>query len=47
MPLRMDGQRLQVRSSPPVVGQHTAEVLQELGYGAQEIAQLHECGAVA
>ena len=47
MPLRMDGQRLPVRSSPPTVGQHTAELLQGLGYTAEDIAQLQSSGAVA
>ncbi|MDH1291955.1 CoA transferase [Comamonas terrigena] len=47
LPLRMDGQRLPVRCSPPAVGEHTAVLLQGLGYGADEIAQLQSTGAVA
>jgi len=36
-----------VRCSPPAVGEHTAVLLQGLGYGADEIAQLQSTGAVA
>ncbi|MFN7855741.1 MAG: CaiB/BaiF CoA transferase family protein [Acidovorax sp.] len=46
-PLRMDGQRLGVRLQPPVLGQHTAELLQELGYTAEQIAALRASRAVA
>ncbi len=47
MPLRMDGQRLDVRSDPPRLGQHTAELLQGLGYTPADVAALHAAGAVA
>ena len=47
MPLRMDGQRLPVRSHPPTVGQHTAELLGSLGYSSEEVAALLNAGAVA
>ncbi|WP_370681679.1 CaiB/BaiF CoA transferase family protein [Comamonas sp. GB3 AK4-5] len=47
LPLRMDGQRLAVRHNPPTVGQHTAALLQGLGYDEVEIAQLRADAAVA
>lgn len=47
MPLRMDGQRLDVRRDPPRLGQHTAELLQGLGYTADDVAALQASGAIA
>ncbi len=35
-----------VRSRPPVLGEHTDDVLTELGYSATEIAELKQSGAV-
>ena len=46
-PFTMDGQRLGVRLQPPTQGEHTSELLAELGYGAQAIEALHRAGAVA
>ncbi|MFN9728662.1 CaiB/BaiF CoA transferase family protein [Acidovorax sp.] len=46
-PLRMDGQRLGVRLQPPVLGQHTSELLQELGYTAEQITALRASRASA
>ena len=46
-PFTMNGQRLGVRLQPPRKGEHTADVLAGLGYGAIEIAALHAMAAVA
>jgi crotonobetainyl-CoA:carnitine CoA-transferase CaiB-like acyl-CoA transferase len=46
-PFTMDGQRLGVRLQPPTLGEHTQELLVELGYDAGEIEALFSCGAVS
>ncbi|QNN53848.1 CaiB/BaiF CoA transferase family protein [Nocardioides mesophilus] len=46
LPTRVDGQPVPPSSPPPVLGEHTDEVLAELGYAPSEIAALHEAGAV-
>ena len=43
----MDGQRLGVRLQPPVLGQHTAEIMEELGYTGEQVQALRAQGAVA
>jgi crotonobetainyl-CoA:carnitine CoA-transferase CaiB-like acyl-CoA transferase len=43
----MDGQRLGVRLQPPVLGQHTADLMQELGYTPAQVQALQQAGAVA
>jgi crotonobetainyl-CoA:carnitine CoA-transferase CaiB-like acyl-CoA transferase len=46
LPFTMAGQRLKVRLDPPALGEHTREVLSDLGYSASEIASLHDQGVV-
>nr|WP_314706090.1 CaiB/BaiF CoA-transferase family protein [uncultured Comamonas sp.] len=47
LPIRMDGQRLGVRSNPPKSGEHTQVLLQSLGYTLQEIDALLQSNAIA
>jgi formyl-CoA transferase/CoA:oxalate CoA-transferase len=44
-PYHFDGEAVHARVAPPLLGQHTCEVLTEAGYGAEEIAALVASGA--
>ena len=46
LPLTLAGKRLPLRQDPPVLGEHTDQLLTELGYGADEIASMHESGLI-
>ena len=46
IPVRMSGSPPSVRRAPPLLGQHTDEVLGELGYTAEEVAALRHDGAI-
>ncbi|HEY9278482.1 MAG TPA: CaiB/BaiF CoA-transferase family protein [Eoetvoesiella sp.] len=46
-PLAMNGKRLGVRSDPPTLGQHTSQLLMDLGYAQAEINALHEQSIIA
>lgn len=45
-PLKFSGLEGRVRRPPPTLGQHTEEVLGELGYSAREIEELKSSGAL-
>ncbi|RYF41820.1 MAG: CoA transferase, partial [Comamonadaceae bacterium] len=45
--VKLSGTPQQVRRHPPRLGEHNDEVLEELGIGAQERAQLRAQGAFA
>lgn len=47
MPLRLDGQRVPVRSPPPRLGEHTRDILLELGYDEGQIGVWQSQGVVS
>ena len=45
-PFSADGERIRYRSAPPLLGEHTAEILREAGYGEQEITEFADAGVI-
>ena len=45
-PIRVEGQRLPLRAAPPRLGEHTDEILAEVGSSDAEIAALRAAGAI-
>ena len=45
--LMMDGSYPELRLASPAVGEHSADVLREAGFGADEIATLMEARVIA
>lgn len=46
-PLSVDGERVRLRQAAPALGEHSAEVLAEVGYSAEEIERLLAAGIIA
>jgi len=45
-PVHLDETPVSYRLAPPTLGQHTSEVLEQLGYGASDIERLRGEGAI-
>ena len=45
-PLKLSAQPASIRRPPPVLGQHTDEILAEAGYSAERIAELRAAGVI-
>ena len=46
MPYHFDSAVPEIRHGPPVLGEHTTEILAELGYTNDDIVELARSGAV-
>lgn len=47
LPLRLDGARPRAEGAPPARGEHTLQVLAELGYGKEDVERMISAGAAA
>ena len=46
LPVEWDGERAPVRHAPPLLGEHTEEILREFGYTSERIERLEREGAI-
>jgi succinate--hydroxymethylglutarate CoA-transferase len=46
VPVKFSEQKPSIRLAPPTLGQHTDDVLREMGISDEEVAQLREQGVV-
>jgi crotonobetainyl-CoA:carnitine CoA-transferase CaiB-like acyl-CoA transferase len=45
-PIRLDGMGLPVHSTPPGLGEHTGDILRQLGWSDDEVRSMRESGAI-
>jgi crotonobetainyl-CoA:carnitine CoA-transferase CaiB-like acyl-CoA transferase len=45
-PLNLSASPVSYRSPPPLLGEHTDSILDEIGYGADDIAKMRDSGAL-
>jgi crotonobetainyl-CoA:carnitine CoA-transferase CaiB-like acyl-CoA transferase len=46
IPFKLSTTPASIRSAPPLLGEHSAEILAELGYSATEVDDLRAGGAI-
>ena len=46
LPIKSTGDLVKIRTAAPWLGQHSDEVLKDIGYAAAKIAALHDAGVV-
>ena len=46
IPVRLSETPGGIRLAPPLVGEHTTEILGELGYSAEQVSELRQSGVV-
>ncbi len=46
LPVEMDGQRPDLRAQPPVIGEHTVDLLREVGLPSDQIDSLQKAGVI-
>jgi crotonobetainyl-CoA:carnitine CoA-transferase CaiB-like acyl-CoA transferase len=45
-PILMSRSKASVRRPPPTLGQHTGEILADIGYGAEDVKKLAKDGVI-
>jgi crotonobetainyl-CoA:carnitine CoA-transferase CaiB-like acyl-CoA transferase len=46
LPYKLSATPASIRSAPPLLGEHSDQILAELGYSADEVAALRDSGVI-